>query len=259
MWGRNVPCPCPYLDSWGLCVSRWSWTRCAQVSCYPMAVLFPVTSWSTWNSFCCSSGASCSPELLLTPGISTGIKLVGLGWIQVLQVWIHLVLLKFTENPPVLRTFLRLWDLSWGETCHFWGFFGSSQVRSAWARRNSSLGGGRSVGRPGCGVGLPVLHPIQGWVCDLLTWMLLDFGICSPGWVCAPNPAFCSPLSHLVQPVPSGSAHLDAPRFWDQPPAGGHRDPNPPTQLLPPLYFPDFDLTISFSSSFPTLEITPNP
>lgn len=66
--------------------------RCAQVSSswYPMDVLLPQNSnsWSTWNSLCCSSGASCSPVLLLAPGISTGIKLVRLGWIQVLQVWI---------------------------------------------------------------------------------------------------------------------------------------------------------------------------
>lgn len=61
---------------------------CAQVSWYPCGC--SPAPWSTWNSSCCSSGASCSPVLLLTPGISSGIRLVRLGWIQVLQT--HLVL-----------------------------------------------------------------------------------------------------------------------------------------------------------------------
>lgn len=175
--------------------------RALQVCTGVQLLLFVVhpTSQSTCNSLCCSSGASCSPVLPLALGTSTGIKLVRLAWIQVLQVWIlqtHLVLsaLPWTGIHGKPTCALDLPGICLGVKLLISGafpFFGFSQVRSAWPRSNSSLARGRRGGKLGCGVGLPALLALCPG--DLLTWMLLDSGICSPTGDCAPKPAFCSP------------------------------------------------------------------
>ncbi|XP_077048738.1 uncharacterized protein LOC143696440 isoform X11 [Agelaius phoeniceus] len=109
---------------------------------------------------------------------------------------------------------------------------------------------------------------------DLLTWPCspcgifvpgpahldpADCGICSPGSAHLSTPRTCSPCgtcvpgpAHLVGPVPSGPAHLDAPR------PRGHRDPNPPIQLLPPSRcFPEFLISpLAFPADFPHWALT---
>ncbi|XP_063003871.1 uncharacterized protein LOC134413767 [Melospiza melodia melodia] len=184
--------------------------------CPGVQLLLFLNSQSTCNSLL---RCSCSPVLPLAPGISPGIKLVRLGWIQVLQVWIPLTHLGLPALPwaGIHGTPSRpSWDLSWGETSHFWGFslfHGFSQVRSTW--------GGAGEGNWDVGWGC-----LLCWLCpgDWLTWTLLDSGICSPAWDCAPklhsahlDPAdcgICSPgpcrlwdlLTWICSP---GSAHLD--------------------------------------------------
>ncbi|XP_077048733.1 uncharacterized protein LOC143696440 isoform X6 [Agelaius phoeniceus] len=97
-----------------------------------------------------------------------------------------------------------------------------------------------------CSPGPCRLWDLCPWICsaehsqDLLTWT------CSPCGTCVPGPA------HLVGPVPSGPAHLDAPR------PRGHRDPNPPIQLLPPSRcFPEFLISpLAFPADFPHWALT---
>lgn len=68
------------------------WCQQSPQVCPGVQLLLFLNSQSTCNSLL---SCSCSPVLPLAPGISPGIRLVRLGWIQVLQVWIpqtHLVL-----------------------------------------------------------------------------------------------------------------------------------------------------------------------
>lgn len=132
--------------------------RCAQVSS-------SCCSWCTCNSLCCSSGASCSPVLPLPLSISTGIKLVRLGCIQVLQVWIpqtHLVLpaLPWTGIHGTPTCAPDLPGICLGVKFSFLGLFPLFWLQPgeiSLAQEQFQPGRRQERGKLGCGVGLPAL------------------------------------------------------------------------------------------------------